>query len=259
MKMRIGIAVALWLLSGALQAAPTPEAVQACLRANLPQRNVSQTMDVASFRGSGGERELRAELYAAQPQPGEFALMIEMLAPVDVSGARYLVLQEAGEEQVFVYLPALRRVRRIVGSQQGEALWGTDFSYADLKQIQGILSETPAEYLPTSAADQAGLHRFALTPPAATQSPYSRIEMDVDATSCLPTQVLFFDAAGVVFKRLSSDASSFARQDERWVYTQLKMENLRQGTHTIVSLSKVRYDERISPAMFRPNSFHFGR
>ena len=253
---KLGIFVLAVFGSSPGMAETVPAEVQACLRANLPEKTVQQTMELVSSRGDSGERELRAELYATQPEPGQLATMIDMQAPADMAGARYLVLQNGDSEAVYVYLPALRRVRRITGSQQSDALWGTDFSYADLKQIQGMVGQTPVEFLPLTDADAPGRHRFSVQPPA--DSPYSRIEIDIHAASCLPTQVLFFDRAGAAFKRLTSVPESFVQSGERWLYSELNMENLRENSQTRVRLSEVQYDERISPALFRPNSFHFG-
>jgi len=55
------------------------------------------------------------------------------LSPADVKGTGVLVFDyETDADDVWIYLPALRKTRRIVSSQRSESFLGSEFSYADL-------------------------------------------------------------------------------------------------------------------------------
>jgi hypothetical protein len=55
------------------------------------------------------------------------------LSPADVAGTGVLVFDyEIDADDVWVYLPALRKTRRVVSSQRSESFLGSEFSYADL-------------------------------------------------------------------------------------------------------------------------------
>lgn len=55
------------------------------------------------------------------------------LSPADVKGTGVLVFDyETEADDVWVYLPALRKTRRIVSSQRSQSFMGSEFSYADL-------------------------------------------------------------------------------------------------------------------------------
>src|SRR5262247_396105 len=55
------------------------------------------------------------------------------LSPADVQGTSVLVFDyEAKADDVWIYLPALRKTRRIVSSQKTQSFMGSEFSYGDL-------------------------------------------------------------------------------------------------------------------------------
>jgi len=54
-------------------------------------------------------------------------------SPADVQGTSILVYDyEAKADDVWIYLPALRKTRRIVSSQRAQSFMGSEFSYGDL-------------------------------------------------------------------------------------------------------------------------------
>ena len=55
------------------------------------------------------------------------------LSPADVQGTSVLVFDyETKSDDVWIYLPALRKTRRIVSSQKSQSFMGSEFSYGDL-------------------------------------------------------------------------------------------------------------------------------
>jgi len=59
---------------------------------------------------------------------------VEFLAPGDVAGTRFLSIPgEDGNPEQYIYLPAYRKVKRVVGAQKAQSFVGTDFSFADLE------------------------------------------------------------------------------------------------------------------------------
>ena len=55
------------------------------------------------------------------------------LSPADVQGTGVLVFDyQDKSDDVWIYLPALRKTRRIVSSQRAQAFMGSEFSYGDL-------------------------------------------------------------------------------------------------------------------------------
>ena len=53
-------------------------------------------------------------------------------APADIAGTAVLTIENPGEDDIWVYLPALRKIRRLTASNRRDAFVGTDFSYGDV-------------------------------------------------------------------------------------------------------------------------------
>ena len=231
------------------------ESLRDCVRANFPQESFQQSIRLTAVDRAGGERELVAELYGTQQGEERFGLVLQVEQPADLANARYLLLARDGRDDMYVYLPAVNRSRRIVGSMRGQPLWGTDFSYEDIKQLQGAMIDSPAEYVGQSTRADRLQHQVTVTPAAEEESPYSRIELVLDDASCLVTETRFYDDAGLA-KRMHSDPGGFRRLDARWAYQRVEMKNLRDQTTSVLELGDLSYDPRLPRGLFHPKTFH---
>jgi len=94
------------------------EAVLKMSMINEKGESRDRTLTMASKLFDGGKTEKR--IYRFQ-------------SPADVKGTGILVYDyDAQADDVWVYLPALRKTRRIVSSQRSSSFMGSEFSYADL-------------------------------------------------------------------------------------------------------------------------------
>lgn len=59
--------------------------------------------------------------------------MTRFMAPADIKGTVSLLKEHsAGDDDIWIYLPALKKVRRLVSSNKKDSFVGTDFSYGDV-------------------------------------------------------------------------------------------------------------------------------
>jgi uncharacterized protein len=59
--------------------------------------------------------------------------MTRFTAPADVKGTVSLLIEHsAADDDIWIYLPALKKVRRLVSSNKKDSFVGTDFSYGDV-------------------------------------------------------------------------------------------------------------------------------
>lgn len=67
-----------------------------------------------------------------RPVPGDRSLT-RFTYPNDINGTGFLVWENpAGEDERFLYLPSLGRVRRIAGNETQDSFVGSDFTYEDI-------------------------------------------------------------------------------------------------------------------------------
>jgi len=75
----------------------------------------------------------RASPGASPSAPDGDRLLIHFIYPNDIRGTSFLVWEHAkADDERFLYLPSLGRVRRIAGAETQESFVGSDFTYEDI-------------------------------------------------------------------------------------------------------------------------------
>jgi hypothetical protein len=138
---------ALFLTLALAPAGPPPQPLTAEALARRVQdrdtgRDSRTTMRMKLFDRHGRARERALTMLALRGRgnPGVPAtapdgdrLLIRFTYPTDIRGTGFLVWEHpAGEDERFLYLPSLGRVRRIAGSETQESFVGSDFTYEDI-------------------------------------------------------------------------------------------------------------------------------
>lgn len=91
-----------------------------------PHRRVRErALTLTMLRGGRGR--------AAGDAPDGDRLLVRFTYPNDIKGTSFLVWEHPdAEDERFLYLPALARVRRIAGAESQESFVGSDFTYEDI-------------------------------------------------------------------------------------------------------------------------------
>jgi Outer membrane lipoprotein-sorting protein len=122
-------------LAGTLQtAAETPDWVarQIDQRDTGRDGRLEMTMRLFDRQGRVRERSLIVTSLRGSAGRGDRTL-VRFLSPGDIKGTALLVREhDSAEDERFLYLPALGRVRRIAGSEKQESFVGSDLSYEDI-------------------------------------------------------------------------------------------------------------------------------
>jgi hypothetical protein len=90
------------------------------------------TMTLTNEKGQQRVRKMRSAS-VLQPNGIDTTLLIRFLFPGDVQGTGYLQIQHSpGDDDMWIYLPALKKVRRLVANNKKDSFVGSDFSYGDI-------------------------------------------------------------------------------------------------------------------------------
>ncbi len=118
--------------------------------------------------------------------------LVAFQAPGDVKGTRVLVLDR---NQMYVYVPAYRKVRRVASHVTEQGFMGTTFSYEDI---------STARYAPSFEAELTSetheAWRLTLTPREGVETPYSRLEAEISKANDLPLALRYYGASGELLK-----------------------------------------------------------
>ena len=97
-------------------------------------RDSRLTMQMRLFDRQGRARERTLGVTGLRGQGGAGdRVLVRFTYPNDIAGTGFLVWEHpGGEDDRFLYLPALARVRRITGAERQESFVGSDFTYEDI-------------------------------------------------------------------------------------------------------------------------------
>lgn len=230
------------------------EEIRACMRANLPERTSHQLVEIGSRDLAGGERVLRAQLDWKRFDTDLPRVRILVEDPPDLRGASYLLIEpRQGEDStIFMYLPAVQRVRRIAASSVSDPLWGTDFSYEDVRQLQWMADAARPERLADGSVSERPTYVLSLGAGAGEGSAYQRVVSFVDRETCVSLRVEFYERGDTPRKVLSADIASLEQRDGRWLARMLRMHDLREQTTSWLHVLEVENDVEISDRLFNP-------
>lgn len=96
------------------------------------QSHEISTMELISANGDKRVRKLKS-ISRLKPGGDDRKRIIEFESPADIKGTAILIDEDLSSgDKVWVYLPALKKNRRLPGSGKRESFAGSDFTYGDI-------------------------------------------------------------------------------------------------------------------------------
>jgi len=250
------------LTAGVAQAQSDAQTVLECVRGNVPRTLRIQELELSTVAdGDSKVSSMRARLYAQQDRTDhgdQLRAMLRVMEPASLAGAAYLV-REAGsyaEEGLYVWLPSVRRVRRVSGEFADGALLGTDFSYNDFKQLQGAFGGLAAakQALPETIEGRP-VWLLAFKPEQGVKTTYSEVQSWVDQKTCVPLKMSYY-SGGKLHKQLKVPVAALKQADKYWYPSVVEMRDLKVGSTSTVRVQGLLPDDKLSGRYFNPKLFY---
>jgi hypothetical protein len=100
----------------------TVEEIDACYRDNSPQTSSVQTISMNSKDRIGAITSSKATLSWQKFEDGYSKLMMKFFKPADLRNAALLMIEKKGGNDMFIYLPELKRVKRVTSRMASSSL-----------------------------------------------------------------------------------------------------------------------------------------
>lgn len=185
--------------------------------------------------GADGKAKEQVLTTTSRTINGKSHALARFTAPAGVSGVAVLTIEGAAGEgdDVSLYLPKLKRVRKVAKSDRGKAFMDTDFAYADITS-NGARDED-LKRLPDEKVE--GRPCFVLKGKGDDTSPYGEVTMFIDQQTYVPMKVEYADKAGKPFKRYRT--LKLKSHKDRVLAAESTMENLQAGSKTQMTVLKL--------------------
>jgi len=204
-------------------------------------------MVLSSAAGQTSVRELTMRTLEVTDEDAGDKSLIVFEHPGDVAGTALLTYAGiTGDDDQWIYLPAIRRVKRIASSNRAGPFVGSEFAYEDMTAPE--VDRFDYRYLrdePCGALTCFVIERT----PRFSGSGYSRQLVWIDTADYRTWRIDYFDRRGAALKTLRlSDYRQY--QGRFWRAHDLVMDNHQTGKSTRLVWSEFRFGAGLKPADF---------
>jgi hypothetical protein len=185
--------------------------------------------------GADGKAKEQVLTTTSRNIAGKSHALARFSSPAGVAGVAVLTISgEQGQgDDVSLYLPRLKRVRKVAKSDRGKAFMDTDFSYADI----GSNGSRDEDMKRLADAKVEGRDCYVLEGKGDESSPYGEVKLFIDKQTSVPMQVEYADKSGKPFKRYKT--LKLKQFKDRVLAAESVMENLQAGTKTQMTVLKL--------------------
>ena len=247
----LGLSI-LFVVSNGLHAAEILPEIEACIRKNAPDATAIQKIRLRSEGYMGEEKTLSAKVYWKYLPAGTSNLLAVFDEPDDILGSRLLFLEKKSENEIYLYMPALFKVRRITSDRFSASMYGMDFSYEDFQWLYNMLTTAVTEQRPDAEIDGKPMYTFAVLPAAGGASLYGTIVTYFDKQSCVVRKVEFFEPDNKLRKVLTINPESIKEINGKLVPHKFSMQDIKEDSITELKVLEVQVDPAIDEALFDP-------
>lgn len=178
--------------------------------------------------------------------------MMKFIAPAEVKGTGLLVFDYTDcSDEKWLYMPALRKTRRIVSSENARSFMGSEFSYADItpptlddfnykslgqEQVNGVPCRI-IEAIPKTddIADENGFSR----------------KISYFGPDFVVRRVIYFDLDGEKFKEMDvKEIREIDRRNGKFRMIHMKMKNLKNGRESIYRVDRIQFSPNTKASYF---------
>jgi outer membrane lipoprotein-sorting protein len=230
--------------------AQAPSAEEIMRRSHLamyyPGEDVRARITMRLVSKDGGERVREMTMTRRNVREGgEQRYFVFFHRPPDVRDLAFLVWKYPGrDDDRWLYVPALKLVRRIAASDKHTSFVGSDFSYEDVSgrepedDSHKLLREEPV----------AGREAYVVESVPKDPADFSRKLSWIDKTMWLPLKEEYYDRRGDLARVYT--AEEVKEVQGFWTAVKRSMKNVQSGHRTDVVLDDVRYKQKLSPDLF---------
>ncbi len=215
----------------------------------IDRRGSSRVRDTLGYRRYFGDEKRTVIFYTA---------------PTNVRGTGFLTYDYAAsdvDDDQWLYLPALRKVRRISASDRGDYFLGTDFTYEDIKKESKVAAED-YQFITIGSEDVEGnltyvVEGIPISDEIAEELGYSRVLWRIDPEIAMSRKTEMWDTNGNALKTIHNVV--IEEVQGIWTSLEIFVENHKTEHSTKFTFSNVDYEATVQDSLFEQRTLRRGR
>lgn len=210
----------------------------------------------------GGERIRKTYTVTRLARNGQDnSRLSRFLAPADVKGMATLLVEHSdAEDDIWVYLPSMKKVRRLSANNKRDGFLGTDLSHGD------VIGHKVKEWKHRLAREETldGVSCYVIeSVPASTEikesSGYSKRLSWVRMDNFVAARTDYWDESGELLKSVSAaDIRLVDKERNKWQPMQIVAVNKQTGHSSVIKLDTFVVNIQLSESLFTPRGLDRG-
>ena len=202
-----------------------------------------------------GKKRIRQMLSYSKDYGKDSKKLMYFQKPFDVKGTSFLSWEYDNPEtddDKWLYMPALRKVRRISGKSTNDYFMGSDFTYDDMGD-RNVDEDTHT--LKGQELVNGSECRVVESVPVEEDACYDKKVIWVRKNANVVIKAEYYDSQGLIKVFTVHDLK---KQNNIWTIFEMEMKNLRENHTTVMKIKNVEYNTGVEDGFFRVNTISRG-
>ncbi|MBW1794401.1 MAG: outer membrane lipoprotein-sorting protein [Deltaproteobacteria bacterium] len=211
----------------------------------------SKAVSEMILEDKNGDRRIRELIVYTKDFPGDvIKSLTRFTSPADIAGTGFLNWDNKDkQDDQFLYLPALKRVRRIVTTQKHLRFVNSDFTYEDMERRE--VDRDTHQLLGTTQYKDLDCYLIRSIPKEMTNTQYGYFKSWIAKNLNIIVKTEFYDKNQDHYKTYT--ALALKKIDHIWTITHALLEDHKRNHKTILKLKGIEYNINLSDSYFTKN------
>ncbi len=188
----------------------------------------------------------RTNLMVSKSMGNNKKQIIWFMEPKDDKGVAFLKIEhDEKDDEMRMWLPAFKKVRRISSKKKGDSFMGSDMSYEDLSNRE--LDENDYKRLEDETVNDIECYVLEIIPKKEAKSSYTKHISWIAKEGLYGVKEESFDKRGILLKKKEY---TFQKLNEYYIIDRVFVENVQKQHSTEVTFLDVKVDSGIDDGLF---------
>lgn len=206
------------------------------------------------YDGKGHERIRKTSMASREFDGGATEKrIIRFLEPAEVKGTGMLIFDYSDRnDDMWIYMPALRKTRRIVSTEKSRSFMGSEFSNADMSAPN--LDDFTFRVLRSETVDGTDcwvIESIPANPDVIREMGYERKVSWIGKKDYVIRKADYYNRDNVLFRRLTaSDVRRIDPSGTNFMAMRMEMANEENGRRSVMTIDNIRYNPAVKEEYF---------
>jgi hypothetical protein len=213
-------------------------------------KDMTSKVELLLINERGDTRKREIDMSSRKRDNGETDMVMRFTAPADVKGTAFLIIEHKNsDDDRYLYLPAMRRTKRIASSGKGGNFMSSDFTYYDIGKPK--LNDWTYKLLQDENVDGKVCFKIECLPAdkdIEKDTAYGKIIRWIRKDILVTVKSQYFDRGGREWKLLT--VPGIEKIGDIWFQTEMVMEDVQNKHQSKMTFKDIKINQNLPASLF---------